>query len=131
MERLFLATGNKEKIKEVKAILPSGKFILETCLERPDMPEVQEDGATLLENSIKKSISAASYFKMTAIADDTGLEVEALNGSPGVYSARWAGENCTYMDNNLKLLRELKGVPWSKRKARFISVITIASPMAK
>lgn len=128
MEKLFLATGNKDKIKEVKAILPTGKFILETFLERPDMPKVDEDGATLAENSIKKAVSAASYFKMPAIADDTGLEVDALNGAPGVYSARWAGENCSYVDNNLKLLREMKGIPWPQRKARFVCVITLAFP---
>ncbi|GAB4030174.1 MAG: XTP/dITP diphosphatase [Elusimicrobiota bacterium] len=129
--KLFLATGNRDKIKEISAILPFGKFSLETCLDHPDMPEVKEDGATLLENSEKKAMASASYFNMPAVADDTGLEVHALGGAPGVYSARWAGEGCTYLDNNLKLLKELEKFSDSERQARFVCVITLAFPEGK
>lgn len=131
MMKLFLATGNRDKIKEISAILPGSKFSIETCLDRPDMPEVEEDGVTLLENSEKKAMASASYFKMPAVADDTGLEVFALGGAPGVYSARWAGEGCTYLDNNLKLLKELESFPDSERQARFVCVITLAFPDGK
>lgn len=71
------------------------------------------------------------YTGLTVVADDTGLEVEALDGRPGVYAARYAGPNATYADNWRKLLRELKGVPWERRGARFITVAAIARPTAK
>ncbi|MEW5951834.1 MAG: XTP/dITP diphosphatase [Elusimicrobiota bacterium] len=128
MIKIFLATGNKNKIKEISAILPENKFKVETFSDRPDMPQTVEDGNTLRENSEKKAFACARYFKMPALADDTGLEVEFLGGAPGVYSARWAGEGCSYDDNNLKMLKEMNGVPKEKRKARFVCCITLAYP---
>lgn len=131
MRKIFLATGNKEKIAEISAILIKKGVLVETCLERPDMPQVKEDGLTIRENSLKKAMSCAVYFKEPSIADDTALEVEALNGAPGVYSARWAGEGCTYEDNNKKLLHALNGLDMQSRKARFVCCITLAYPDGK
>lgn len=128
MIKIFLATGNKNKIKEISAILPENKFKIETFLNRSDMPQTVEDGNTLRENSEKKALACARYFKIPALADDTGLEVEFLGGAPGVYSARWAGEGCSYDDNNLKMLNEMNGIPKEKRKARFVCCITLAYP---
>ncbi len=131
MKKIFLATGNKGKIAEISAILGNKGIFIETCLDRPDMPAAREDGLTVKENSLKKAMACALYFKEPAIADDTGLEVEALNGAPGVYSARWAGEGCSYEDNNRKLLSALNGIEMKNRKARFVCCITLAYPDGK
>ncbi len=87
-----------------------------------------EDGTTCEANAIKKAQSAARFTGLPAIADDTGLEVAALDGRPGVYAARYAGESATYEDNWRKLLRELNGVPVSRRQARFVTAAAIAYP---
>ena len=91
----------------------------------PDLPDVIEDGDTLEHNSLKKAREIYEYSGITTLADDTGLEVKYLNGEPGVYSARWAGEDCSYEDNNRKMLKELSGVPIEKRNAVFKCVITL------
>ncbi len=91
-----------------------------------EFPNIEETGATLEENAVLKAKAVAEYCDLPALADDSGLEVDALNGAPGVYSSRYAGENCTYRDNNEKLLRELQGIPPDRRAARFHCVIAIA-----
>ena len=96
--------------------------------EFPGAPEVVEDGATYRENALKKAWSAAKFTGKPALADDTGLEVDALGGQPGLYAARFAGEGCTFQDNILKLLRLLKGVSSERRGARFVCVIALVSP---
>ena len=129
MEKVILASRNKGKLKEIQAILE--KFGMET-ISRDDagIPEfeVEETGTTFEENSLLKAQAILDEAHTITIADDSGLEVDALEGAPGVYSARFAGENCTFEDNNRKLLKELEGVPEEKRGAAFVSVITMLFP---
>lgn len=124
--KIVLATGNQDKIKEIEGIMSA----IDVTLVRPDafegMPEVVEDGATLEDNALKKAREIREFTGVSALADDTGLEVDALGGAPGVYSSRYAGENVTYDDNNRKLLRELAGVPLDERTARFRCVMALA-----
>lgn len=101
---------------------------IRTLADFPEAPEVEEDGLTCEANAIKKATEISRATGLTAVADDTGLEVDALGGRPGVYSARYAGEEATYEDNCNKLIRELSGVPREQRTARFITVAAIAVP---
>lgn len=129
MERVILASRNKGKLREIHAILE--KFGMET-ISRDDagLPtfEVEETGTTFEENSFIKAKAILDIAHTITIADDSGLEVDALGGAPGVYSARYAGEGCTPADNNEKLLRELRDVPEAERGAAFVSVITMLFP---
>lgn len=126
MARVVLSSGNKHKISEIKSIL--GEFNLEV-ISKNDIGyadfEVEEDGDTLEENSMKKAMELWKKTGDIVIADDTGLFVEYLNGEPGVYSARYAGEDATYDDNNRLLLQKLENVPSDKRKAYFKTVVSI------
>ncbi len=126
---IILATRNKDKIKEIKNILRGLSINLLTLDKFPTAPQVEEDGKTLEENAIKKALEISQFTKKIALADDSGLEVEALNGKPGIYSARFAGEEATYEDNNKKLLHLLKEIPSKKRKAQFKCVIAIVKPV--
>ncbi|MDR2860548.1 MAG: XTP/dITP diphosphatase [Elusimicrobiota bacterium] len=128
MKEFILATGNKHKVQEIQEILKDWDIKIIPLSDFDDFPKTIEDGKTLEENAVKKAKEAAQFFNKTAIADDTGLEVSYLNGAPGVYSARYAGEPCSYEDNNNKLLKELSGVPQDKRTACFRCVIAIAKP---
>ena len=101
---------------------------IRTLVDYPEAPEVDEDGETCHDNAIKKAKEIARYTGLIAVADDTGLEVEALGGRPGVYAARYAGEHATYEDNCRKLLQEMQDVPKVKRRARFLTVAAIAKP---
>lgn len=128
MIELVLATKNKDKIKEIKHILKGLKIKILSIEDYPDLPEVHEDGETLKDNAIKKAVTIAKFTGKWALADDTGLEVAALDGAPGVYSARFAGPGCKYVDNNIKLLKLLGNLPKSKRQAQFKCVIALAEP---
>lgn len=130
-KRLVLATGNKGKISEMKRILDEFHIEVISVKELENMPDVKEDGATFFENSRKKATEIAKAAGMFALADDSGLEVDALQGRPGVYSARYSGENATDLSNNEKLLEELKNVEESNRTARFKCVMVAASPEGK
>jgi XTP/dITP diphosphohydrolase len=110
MEIIF-ASGNKGKVKEVKDLFADTQFTIISLDELKDVPEIIEDGNTYEENARKKAETIYNVFKQPVIADDSGLNVNQLNGEPGVYSARYAGEGCTYDDNNRKLLKELSGYP--------------------
>lgn len=123
--KILLATHNKNKITEIKEALKDTDHQILSLDDFPDLPDVIEDGDTLEHNSLKKAREIYEYSKITTLADDTGLEVEVLNGEPGVFSARWAGENCTYKDNCVKMLNEMKGVPKGKRNASFRCVVTL------
>jgi len=123
--KILLATHNRNKITEIKDALKTTGFEILSLDDFPDLPEVIEDGDTLEHNSLKKAREIFEHSGITTLADDTGLEVEYLNGEPGVFAARWAGEGCTYKDNCDKMLRELEGVPFEKRKAAFRCVITL------
>jgi XTP/dITP diphosphohydrolase len=96
--------------------------------DMPDVPEVVENGHTLEENAAKKGVHCAQASQLWSLADDTGLEVEALQGAPGVYSARYAGGHGDYKANNRKLLEELRGLPQRDRRATFRCVMALASP---
>ncbi|HAX61547.1 MAG TPA: Non-canonical purine NTP pyrophosphatase [Elusimicrobia bacterium] len=122
--KIVLATQNKDKIREIKKILGE-KFEI---VKLKKFPKIIEDGKTLEENAIKKAKAIFRITGITTLADDSGLEVKALGGRPGVYSARFAGKNCTYLDNNKKLLKLLKNVPYKKRKAKFRTVVAIIFP---
>lgn len=125
-KRIILASGNKHKIQEIKDILKDMDFEI---ISKDDVGlqdfEVIEDGNTLEENAIKKAVEISRKVDGIIIADDTGLFVEKLNGEPGVYSARYAGENATYEDNNKKLLKKLKGISMEDRNAKFKTVMAI------
>lgn len=128
MKELVLATRNRDKGAELAALLGDLGITIRTLGEFPDAPEVVEDGDTCRANAIKKARTIAQHTRLPAVADDTGLMVDALDGRPGVYAARYAGEAATYEDNWRKLLHELSGVPAPKRSARFITVAAIAWP---
>lgn len=124
--QLLVATRNRHKLKEIEAILEELKFDLRSSADIPGLTEIVEDAATVRDNAIKKAVETAKFAKMLTLADDTGLEVDALNGEPGVRSARYAGDEASYFENNKKLLANLKGVILEKRAARFRCVVAIA-----
>jgi XTP/dITP diphosphohydrolase len=131
MTEVVLATRNKDKGREIAALLEGLGVTIRTLAEFPDAPDVVEDEETCEANAVKKAREVAAFTGLTAIADDTGLMVDALGGRPGVYAARYAGDGASYEDNWQKLLRELEGVPKNKRTARFVTVAAIADPRAK
>lgn len=122
--KVFLATGNKKKIDEIKPLLKNYEVL--SIADGIEIPEVIEDKETFEENSQKKALEIAKFLNMVTVADDSGLMVDALDGDPGVYSARYAGENATDELNNKKLIEKLKGI--GNRKAKFVSVISLAKP---
>ena len=128
ISEVVLATRNRHKVEELSALLGDLGIRIRTLADFPDAPEVEEDGTTCEANAIKKACEIARVTGLTAVADDTGLEVDALDGRPGVYAARYAGEHATYEDNCRKLVQELEGVPHERRTARFITVAAIAVP---
>lgn len=128
MRKLVVATRNQKKKLELMDILGLAADSIATLDEYPEMPDVEEDGDTFLANAIKKAEAAAAYTGEIAMADDSGLEVDALNGQPGVYSARFAGEPSDDAKNNAKLLALLTNVPAEKRTGRFRCVIAVAEP---
>jgi len=126
--RVVLATRNPHKVKEIMAIFTEAPIEFVTLDDFPGSPDVVEDGKTLEENAQKKAFEIARFTGEIALADDSGLEVEFLDGAPGVISARFAGNNCSFADNNNKLLKLLKGVPTQHRRARFRCVMALAVP---
>ena len=124
--KIFLATGNKHKIEEISDIFSDIENVeILSIKDGVEIPEVIEDGTTFEENSKKKAVEIAKFLNMITIADDSGLCVDALNGEPGVYSARYSGTGDD-SKNNEKLIENLKGI--ENRKAKFVSVITLAKP---
>ncbi len=118
MKKVVLASGNKGKVREINQIL-AGLDIEVVPQTEFDVPEIEETGLTFVENAILKARNAAQHTGLPAIADDSGLEVDALNGAPGIYSARYAGEGASDEQNLTKLLNTLAGVPEAERTARF------------
>ena len=127
--RLVVASANADKVREIVAVL-SEALEVELVRRPDDVPEVVEDGATLVDNARLKAQALMQTTGTAAVADDTGLEVDALGGAPGVYAARYAGEDATYADNVNKLLAELDelGDGGGERRARFKSVAFVAFP---
>jgi XTP/dITP diphosphohydrolase len=128
MAKLVLASSNPGKISELRALLETLNIMVVSLEDYPNLPEVKEDGATFTENAIKKARAVAVATGLPALADDSGLEVDCLDGAPGVFSARFAGKSGNDQANNEKLLRLLAGVPLEKRTARFRCVVAIATP---
>jgi XTP/dITP diphosphohydrolase len=120
--RFVLATANPDKAREIVTLLAQAAPEVDVEGRPADLPDVDEVGDTLEDNARMKAVALSAATDMPAIADDTGLHVDALGGAPGVRSARYAGEDATYADNVAKLLAELEGVPPERRTARFATV---------
>ena len=128
--KLVLATQNQGKVREIGDMLKAQNGIeLLSLHSYPDAPDVVEDGKTYEENAIKKASTLAEYTGHLTIADDSGLEVDALDGAPGVHSARYAGENASDQDRIVKLLDALQNIPDDRRSGRFICAVAIAGPL--
>jgi len=128
MEKLLIASTNKGKIKEVRAQLKDFNFEIIGLDNFPELMNIKEDGETFAENALKKARVSAKKTNLITLADDSGLEVDYLNGKPGIYSARFSGKNATDEENNKKLLKELEDVEKEKRTARFRCVMAIYDP---
>ena len=128
MPKLLLATSNPGKIREYRFLLDGLDYQVATLSEEGIAEAVTESGDSYEQNARLKAITYAKLSQCTALADDSGLEVDALNGSPGVKSARFAGESASDMERVSFLLAKLEGVPWEQRTACFKCVIAIATP---
>lgn len=122
---LVIGTKNIDKMKEIQSLLKSAKIAVKTMRDFPKCPEAVEDGRTFEANARKKARAYSLHTRSLVLADDSGLMVFVLNGKPGVYSARFAGEGCTYQDNNKKLLSLLEKKRPGQRKAKFVSVMAL------
>jgi XTP/dITP diphosphohydrolase len=127
---VILATRNKGKAAEIVALLEDFNVRVRTLDEFPQIGDIPETGTTFAENALIKARTVAQVTGLTALADDSGLEVDALNGAPGVYSARFAGPGATDAQNNAELLRLMQNVPWPDRRARFVCVVAAHAPRA-
>lgn len=125
--QIVLATHNRGKMEEMAAILGHLPVELLTLDAFPEIGDIPETGNTLKENAFIKAETVHRLTGLSALADDTGLEVDALNGAPGIYSARYAGADATFDDNCQKMLKELHGIPVEKRTARFRTVIAFVN----
>ena len=117
--KLLLATQNEHKVDELTRLLDAYEIEVVSLLEFPEIGEIIEDGDTLEANALIKAKAGYEHCGLPTIADDTGLAVDALNGAPGVYAARYAGEHVTYDDNVQKMLDEMRDVPEGQRQAQF------------
>lgn len=133
MKKIILASNNTHKIEEIKKILEGLPFEIKSLKDENINIDIEEDGNTFEENAKKKASEIANFLKnrgekeFIVMADDSGLEVDYLNGEPGIYSARYAGEHGNDKKNNEKLLKELKGVPKEKRGAQFVCQIVLVN----
>ncbi|WP_027414849.1 XTP/dITP diphosphatase [Aneurinibacillus terranovensis] len=130
-ETIVLATRNKGKIREFEQMLAGYAASIQTVEHYPGLPEVEEDGDTFEANAIKKAETICAATGQAALADDSGLEVDALNGMPGVYSARFAGQNANDEANNKKLISLVRDLPPGQRHAKFVAVLALAAPGEK
>lgn len=126
--KIIVATRNAGKVNEFKEMLGRLGYDVESLLDYETAPETDETGSTFEENAELKSREAAAYFGHAVLSDDSGLEVDALDGAPGVYSARFAGEDKSDEANNALLLEKLTDVPIEKRTARFVCALSLAKP---
>ena len=126
---IVLATRNKKKVKELKRMFSGYSIVFQTMDAFPGCPEVKEDGRTFRQNAVKKAVAVARHTGCLALADDSGLAVDVLEGAPGVFSARYAGKDATDGDNVKKLLKNLRGIDDpDRRTARFVCCIALALP---
>lgn len=128
--KIVIATQNRGKAAEISALLSNFQVHALTMEAFPYIGEIPETGTTFEQNALIKARTVADLTGMIAMADDSGLEVEALGGAPGVYSARFSGPDATDATNNALLLAELDGIPWESRQARFVSVIAVHEPLS-
>lgn len=128
MDRIIFATGNEGKMKEIRLLLEDLKLEILSLKEAGIDLEIQEDGKTFEENAVIKAKAVMKETGALVLADDSGLEIDYLNGEPGVYSARYLGEDTSYRIKNQNLIERLEGVPEAKRTARFVCVIAAAFP---
>ncbi|MBN1254020.1 MAG: XTP/dITP diphosphatase [Deltaproteobacteria bacterium] len=131
MREIVVASANSGKLREIKESFKGMDIQVLSLKDFPTLPPVEEDGRTFRANALKKARAVAQQTGRLTIADDSGLEVDYLQGKPGVHSARFAGEEASDADNNRKLLGLLKGIPPSQRGAAFRCVIAIADPTGK
>ncbi|MHB8090948.1 MAG: XTP/dITP diphosphatase [Syntrophales bacterium] len=125
MRRIVIASKNSGKIRELQAMFAGAEMQILSLNDFPDLPEIIEDGKSFYENALKKAQAVAVATGETVLADDSGLEVAALGGAPGIYSARYGGEGANDRQNVLKLLGEMRGVPAEKRAAAFRCVLVL------
>ena len=128
MKHLVVATRNRGKILEINALLTGLVERVSSAADYPEFPETVEDGATFEENALKKAREAASFTGLPALADDSGLVVDALDGRPGVFSARYAGEGAGDAANNTRLLDDCLNIPDDLRQAAFVCVLAFVTP---
>ncbi|GAA0434703.1 MAG: XTP/dITP diphosphatase [Bacillota bacterium] len=131
MKQIIIATKNKGKANEFKEFFKPYNLKALSLNDLEDLPDVEETGETFKENAALKAEEIASILSLPVLADDSGLVIDALDGRPGVYSARYAGEHKDDQLNMEKVLSELRGIPEAKRTARFVCVLAIASPGSK
>ncbi len=127
VKKIVIASKNIAKINEIKEMFAGVNVTLLSLYDFPDCPDIVEDGNSFYENALKKAKTVAHATGEIALADDSGLEVEALGGAPGIYSARYAGEKADDRQNIAKLLGEMKGIPFEKRGASFRCVLVICT----
>jgi XTP/dITP diphosphohydrolase len=130
--RLVLGTGNKKKLRELQFLLaPYKNITLSSLADIPDSIEVEETGSTFEENAILKATEQARHLRQWVLAEDSGLSVDALDGAPGVYSARFSGDEATDESNNALLLEKMAGVPLKKRTAWYTCHMALADPLGE
>lgn len=125
---IVVGTTNKGKLAELRELLKGLGVTVKSMADFPGCPDIVEDGSTFRENALKKARAVAAFTGLPALADDSGLEVDALDGAPGVYSARYSGKGADDLKNNRKLLRKLKDVQDKDRGAQFVCVLAFAGP---
>lgn len=128
MKTILIGTANAGKVNDFVQLLGNEDIQILSLRDLDHPIEVEETGTTFAENAILKAETLSRHYNQIVIADDSGLEIEALNGRPGVYSARYAGEHKSDEDNIKKVLAEMEGIPFQKRKAAFVCVLALAIP---
>jgi XTP/dITP diphosphohydrolase len=128
MKKILFASRNTGKILEIRSMLEGIEVLLRSLMDYPDLPEIVEDGNSFLENALKKARVVSTLTGETVLADDSGLEVDALGGAPGIYSARYAGNDADDQQNIRKLLDDLTGVPSENRGAAFRCLLVLYPP---
>lgn len=127
-KKIIIATGNKGKAREFEDLFQAYGYEIETLLDHPEIPDIPETGDTFQENAYQKASFLSEHLGSIVLADDSGLEVNALDGAPGIYSARYAGEHGNDKKNNKKLLKDLKELDATNRDANFICSLVLIGP---
>ena len=123
---LLVATKNKKKLQEIEEILKDLNLKIASLADYPKPPQIVEDGKTFTANAVKKAVKTARFTKKLTLGEDSGICVKALGGKPGVYSSRFSGKDKSDLKNNLKLLKLLKKIPLSKRRAYYVCAVALA-----